>query len=127
MQNSWRVPKADKDPEGILKITRNQILWRTKKEVVFAEIAALLGIQTADANTPGWLGKRMKALRNVYERMPPEEKAELEMERKRISIEGHPKDLRQQYVRWSRRVPPAHANFTLTLQDSCTLLLQMFG
>ena len=59
MQNSWRVPKADKDPEGILKITWNQILWQTKKEVVFAEIVVLLGIQTADTNMPGWLGKHM--------------------------------------------------------------------
>jgi hypothetical protein len=99
MQNTWRVPKAEKDPVGILKVTRNQILWRTRKEVVFAEIARLLGIQSADANTPGWLGKRMKAMQNVYERMPPEEKAELEMERKKISIEGHPEDLRRQYVR----------------------------
>jgi hypothetical protein len=96
MQNTWRVPKADKDPGGILKVNVNEVLWRTKQELVFAEIASLLGIQSADSNTPGWLGKRMKALRNVHQRLNPEEKAALEMECQRIKREGHPEDLRRQ-------------------------------
>jgi hypothetical protein len=98
MHNTWRVPKADKDPAGVFKVKLNEVLWRTKKEVVFAEIAHLLGIQSADSHTPGWIGKRLKALKNVYERMTPEEKTALKMEQKRMKIEGYPDDLRRQYV-----------------------------
>lgn len=96
MQNTWRVPKADKDPGGILKVKRNEVLWRMKEEEVWAEIARLFGIQSADSNTPGWIGKRMKALQNVHERLTPEEKEELERECERIKREGHPEDLRRQ-------------------------------
>jgi hypothetical protein len=107
MQNTWRLPKADKDPGGILKVKLNEVLWQTNKELVFTEIASLLGIPSADSNTPGWIGKRLKALQNVYARMNPEEKAALKMHRNRIKREGHPEDLRRKYVRQWCRVPCA--------------------
>jgi len=76
-----------------------QVLWLTQEKDVLAEIASLLGVPEANTKTPGWFGVRMKAMGNIIERMSPEERAELEKERERISQEGHLEDVRRKYVR----------------------------
>jgi len=78
-----------------------QVLWLTREKDVLAEIASLLGVPEANTKTPGWFGVRMKAMGNIIEWMSPEERAELEKERERISQEGHLEDVRRKYV-WRR-------------------------
>lgn len=87
-----------------MKLT--EALWLTREQDVLAEIATLLGVAEATTKTPGWFGLRMKALGNILERMTPEEKAALDIERERISQEGHPEEIRRRFV----RCRPAYQN-----------------
>lgn len=98
MQNSWRKPKVDDAPGMLLKIKPIEVLWQTRRDDVFAEIAHLLGIESADTTTPGWLNKRMEALKNVMDSLSVEERAELDKEHKRIATQGYPEDVKRRYV-----------------------------
>jgi len=90
MQNTWRKPKAVEAPRMILKVKPIEVLWQTRQQDVFAEIARLLGIPSADANTPGWFQKRMLAMKNILSMMSDEEAEQLERERERIGTQGYP-------------------------------------
>ena len=70
----------------------------TRKADVFAEIATILGLQSADTSTPGWFSKRLPAIKNVIEKMTEEEKLKLDEEVKRISKEGYPEEQKRKYV-----------------------------
>jgi len=74
----------------ILKVKPIEVLWQTRQQDVFAEIARLLGILSADANTPGWFQKRMLAMKNILSMMSDEEAEQLERERERIGTQGYP-------------------------------------
>jgi len=78
------------------KVKINELLWETKQDLVYAEVARLLGMDKADSDTPNWITKRMKALKNVYGRLTEEEKMELQEERKRREKEGNPEELKRQ-------------------------------
>lgn len=68
---------------------KTEVLWKTRQEEVFAEIAMLLGTDSANASTPGWFNQRMPALGNILSRMTTAEKDELEKERQRLDLEGN--------------------------------------
>ena len=74
----------------VLKVKVTEVLWQTRQQDVFAEIARLLGIPSVNANTPGWFHKHMQALKNILSTMSDEEAEELEREQKRITAQGYP-------------------------------------
>ena len=80
MQNTWHKPKAAENPRMVLKVKPIEVLWQTRQEDVFAEIAKLLGVPSANTNTEGWFSKRMQALKNILRMMSDEEAEELERE-----------------------------------------------
>lgn len=89
LQNNWRCHrKSGKKVPGI-KMKKTEVLWKTRQEEVFAEIAMLLGTDSANASTPGWFNQRMPALGNILSRMTTAEKDELEKERQRLDLEGN--------------------------------------
>ena len=67
-----------------------------KQDVVYAEIARLLGTDTANSHTGHWLTKRMEALKNVYSRLTEEEVIELRAECSRREKEWNPEDIKRQ-------------------------------
>jgi len=78
------------------KVKINELLWEKKQDLVYAEIARLLGTDTADSNTEHWFSKRMTALKNVYNRLTEEEIIELRAECTRREKEGNPEDIKRQ-------------------------------
>lgn len=94
MRNTWRGAKISEEPRPF-KVKQIEVLWETKNDLVWAEIATLLGTDTADSNTPHWFTKRMKALKNVYERLTEEEKIELQGECNRRELEGNPEEVKR--------------------------------
>ena len=96
MQNTWRKPKAAENPRMVLKVKPIEVLWQTRQEDVFAEIAKLLGVPSANTNTEGWFSKRMQALKNILRTMSDEEAEELEREQKRIGTQGYPEHIKQE-------------------------------
>ena len=66
----------------VLKVKAMEVLWQMRQQDVFAEIARLLGVPLANANTPGWFNKHMQALKNILSTMSDEEAEELEREQK---------------------------------------------
>lgn len=94
MQNTWRKPKAAENPRMVLKVKPIEVLWQTRQEDVFAEIAKLLSVPSANTNTEGWFSKRMQALKNILRTMSDEEAEELEREQKRIGTQGYPEHIK---------------------------------
>lgn len=98
LTNNWRpYHSMAKKPNG-LKIKRSEVLWHTKQDLVYKEIANLLGVEKADSSTDHWFEKRLPAIKNILDRMTDVESAELDEEVKRINNEGFPDDIKRQYV-----------------------------
>ena len=82
--------------EGRYRLT--DILWWTRQEDVFEEIAKILHLPTADTSTPGWFQLRTKASKNILNNMSQEEREVIEAEAARLQKEGLPQDVQRQYV-----------------------------
>ena len=95
MQNTWRSPKMSKTQSAGLPIKRSELLWLTRKDEVFVEIAELLGVESADTTTPNWFHKRMVAIGNILERMTEEEQAELDEQGAKIAQRGYSEEQRR--------------------------------
>ena len=65
------------------------MLWLTQKDKVNAEIATMLGVETADSSTEKWFDMRMKAVGSVLKKMSEEELAELDARRAAIAQHGY--------------------------------------
>ena len=61
----------------------------TRQADVFAEIATLLGIESANASTPGWFNQHMPAIGNILAKMMMADREELEKECERFELEGN--------------------------------------
>jgi len=64
------------------------ILWQTHQGDVLTEIAAMLNMESANTQTPGWFEMRMTALKNILNKMMEEEKSKLQEEADRMAKEG---------------------------------------
>lgn len=79
------------------------ILWWTREEEVFKEIASMLEIESANTFTPGWFQLRTKACKNILNEMNEEERKELEDEADRMQREGLPHEVQRRCVpRWPK-------------------------
>ena len=96
MQNTWHKPKAAENPQMVLKVKPIEVLWQTRQEDVFAEIAKPLGVPSANTNTEGWFSKRMQALKNILRTMSDEEAEELERKQQRIGTQGYPEHIKRE-------------------------------
>lgn len=100
IQNNWRLRKAGGNTKSLWYVRKSDVIWTTRKDLVFKEIAILLNIDKADTRTPGWFGKRTPAIRQVLSKMLPEEKAQLDKQIKKIESDGYPEEQRRMYVRY---------------------------
>jgi hypothetical protein len=91
LRNVWRV-KKNTVPKNLSRLRLTDVLWWTRQDVVFTEIASILGVGTADTNTPGWFQLRTKASKNVINSMTDEELTDLKNEADRMEKEGLPQD-----------------------------------
>jgi hypothetical protein len=62
---------------------------------VFREIASILDLDFADANTPGWFQLRTKASKNILDAMNENERNAIEDEADRMQREGLPQDVQR--------------------------------
>jgi len=69
------------------------ILWQTHQGDVWAEIAAILNVELADTQTPGWFEMHMTPMKNILNRMTEEEKSKLQEEADRMAKEGLPAEI----------------------------------
>lgn len=96
MRNVWRVPMKRVLELGKYRLT--DVLWWTRQEEVFEEIASIMEIPKADTSTPGWFPLRTKASKNILEKMTNDERRELEDVAEKLKSEGLPIDLQRKYV-----------------------------
>ena len=79
-----------------LKVKPIEVLWQMRQPDVFAEIARLLGIPSANTKTEGWFSKHMLVLKNILTMMSDEEAEELEREQKQIGTQGYPEHVKHE-------------------------------
>ena len=65
---------------------------------MFAEITLLLGIDSADASTPGWFSHRMLAMGNILGQIMRAEKEELERQCERLECKGNTEEDKRRSV-----------------------------
>jgi len=97
IQNNWRSHRISQKVFRF-KMKISEVLWKTRQDEVFAEIGTLLGIQSANASTPGWFNQRMPALGNILARMTTAEREELEKDRQRLELEGNKEEDKRKSV-----------------------------
>ncbi|KAH9484687.1 hypothetical protein JR316_0001586 [Psilocybe cubensis] len=96
-QNCWRLSSQKRVPKStkILQVQKSDVVARTMKDVVEAEIDVLL--DPADVNNvQKRFSVRNLAVSNVIKRMTPTELKELEGRAEKMSEEGYPQEIRQQ-------------------------------
>lgn len=95
MRNVWRVKKRD-GGQSDRRYRLTDVIWWTRQSDVFKEIATILGIDSADTNTPGWFPLRTKACKNILNAMSDDERQKLEEEADKMRKEGLPEDVKRQ-------------------------------
>jgi len=98
IQNNWRPHRTSHKKVAGVKMKISEVLWKTRPQEVYAEIATLLGIESANASTPGWFNQRMPALGNILARMTTAERGELEKECERLELEGNKEEDKRKSV-----------------------------
>lgn len=71
------------------------VLWWTRQDDVFEEIASILHIRTANTSTPGWFPLRTKASKQILERMTEDQRKVIEDEGDRMEKDGLPQDVQR--------------------------------
>ena len=87
--------KKSARPESITRYRLTDILWWTKPDEVFEEIASILQIDSANTFTPGWFQLRTKASKNLLNAMSDDERKELEDEAERMQKDGLPSEVQR--------------------------------
>lgn len=90
----WRIKKRSSQQPGH-RIRLTDVLWWTRPNDIFVEIASILGIEAADTRTPGWFALRTKASKNILSRMSDDDRNALENEAERILKEGYPSEVQR--------------------------------
>lgn len=94
LRNVWRVRRnTTAKPGSRYRLT--DILWWTREEKVFEEIASILNLETANTRTPGWFQLRTKASKRILDSMSEDERNVLENEADRMRKEGLPPDVQR--------------------------------
>ena len=94
LRNVWRGAKKVSLIQG-KKYRLTDILWWTRQGEVFSEIASIMGIESANTNTPGWFSVRRTAEKNILDRMTDIEKDKLREEADQIAVEGLPVEVQR--------------------------------
>ena len=97
LRNVWRVRRNPVAKPGT-RFRLTDILWWTRQDCVFEEIASILNIETANTSTPGWFQLRTKASKNIVDSMSEEERKVLEEEADRMQEQGLPQDVQRRCV-----------------------------
>jgi hypothetical protein len=95
LRNVWRVKKKEVvNPGARYRLT--DVVWWTRREDIFKEIASILKLDSANTNTPGWFQLRTKASKNILNAMTEDERDALEKEAERMQREGLPPDVQRE-------------------------------
>ena len=93
LRNVWRTKTKPVMKQGRYRLT--DILWYTRQEEVFREIASIMQLESADTYTPGWFHNRTAASKNIINAMSEEERNKLEDEAEKMWIDGLPADVQR--------------------------------
>lgn len=74
---------------------RTEIIWGTRRQDVMDEIAKILNLEEATTQTPGWFPVRTQAIKNIIEKMTPEEVRKLDMEVEETAKRGNKDELKK--------------------------------
>ncbi|KAF8811080.1 hypothetical protein BYT27DRAFT_7253210 [Phlegmacium glaucopus] len=97
LRNVWRAKKKPKLKQGD-KYRLTDVLWWTREKDVLVEVALLMNLPTATTTTPGWLGFRLPASKNIIDAMTVQDKRVLEEVAEKMRIEGLPDDLQRKHM-----------------------------
>jgi multimeric flavodoxin WrbA len=68
---------------------RTDVLWHIRKDDVMEEIGKILNVDKATTATPGWFSARTTAIKNIVDRMSPDELTELDGEVEKLKNTGY--------------------------------------
>ncbi|PPQ94151.1 hypothetical protein CVT25_008019 [Psilocybe cyanescens] len=87
--NNWRAERGIVQKSNHFCPKRPDILWHNHQPKIWVEIASIMGIDTASANTFGWFGHRTTAMKNVWTSMTDEEHKAIDEEVETCGMQGY--------------------------------------
>ncbi|KAF9549680.1 hypothetical protein CPC08DRAFT_769039 [Agrocybe pediades] len=90
VRNTWRLQTSTRDKQPSFLVRTSDVVWDVMNKEVFEEIVELMGVEEADTRTEGWFHYRMKAVKNVIERLDEDELAGINKEVSKRKKEGNP-------------------------------------
>lgn len=92
MHNNWRLPHRGGKVKGVLTIRKPDVIWNTRKDEVWVEIAQILHVPEANTRTPKWFQTRPIAIQNILSRMNKDEMSKLDDQVRDIEENGYSED-----------------------------------
>ena len=94
MRNVWRKDKVVRMDAG-KRYRLTDVIWWTRQEDVFTEIASILEIDSASTPTPNWFQNRTRAAKNILDRMTKDETDILRDKADRLADKGLPEEVQR--------------------------------
>lgn len=71
------------------------MLWWKNPDDVMKEVASIMGLESADTNTPGWFENRTTAAKNILNVMTEAQKNRLRDEADEMAAKGLPEEVQR--------------------------------
>jgi hypothetical protein len=94
VRNVWRKDKVVRMDAG-KRYRLTDVIWWTRQEDVFTEIASILEIDSASTQTPNWFQNRTRAAKNILDRMTKDETDILRDKADRLADKGLPEEVQR--------------------------------
>ncbi|PPQ94601.1 hypothetical protein CVT25_010609 [Psilocybe cyanescens] len=87
--NNWRADRGIACKSNHFRPKRPDVLWHNHQAMVWAEIANIMGIEKASADTFGWFRYRTAVIKNIWTRMTEGERKAIDNEVDMCAMKGY--------------------------------------
>lgn len=96
--NNWCMERGMARKSNNFRPKCTDIIWNMRQDDVMKEIAKILKVETVTTTTPGWFSAQTSAIKNIVERMMPDELTVLAKEREEVGRKGYNEKLQRRYA-----------------------------
>ena len=96
--NNWRMERGVARKSNNFRPKRTDVIWHTRQQDVMEEIGKILHVDEATMETNGWFLARMPAIKNIIDRMSPDELTALDAQVELFAQKGYEEKHQRRWV-----------------------------